>query len=102
VEATMSVQQQTMRDRETAKVDAPKDGPEAPAHTGLQATTKAVLQDIAQSRPMQVGLGVGAAAVAGLFLVSMVGAGAAAVAGAAGYLAYRELKGKSGPDKPAG
>lgn len=38
--------------------------------------------------------GVAAAGGAGLLLVGIVGAGPAAIAGAAGYLAYRGLKGQ--------
>jgi hypothetical protein len=38
--------------------------------------------------------GVAAAAGAGLLIASVIGVGPAAIAGAAGYLAYRELHGK--------
>lgn len=38
--------------------------------------------------------GIAAAAGAGLLAVSFIGVGPAAIAGAAGYLAYRELSGK--------
>jgi len=44
-------------------------------------------------------LGVAAAAGGGLLAVAMLGVGPAAIAGAAGYLAYRGLTGKSESDE---
>lgn len=92
----MSAETATVPALETTGNIAPKEGPppEKPAHTDVLGEAKTAVQGIVQNRPMQVGLGVAAAAGAGLLLVSLVGAGAAAVAGAAGYLAYRELSEK--------
>ena len=98
----MHTQQRTMDERK--RVENEKETSEAAAkeqsHTireriedaGKKATD--VVGEVAHNRAAQLGLGVAAAAGAGLLFVQMVGVGAAAVAGAAGYLAYRELSGK--------
>lgn len=94
--ATMGTQQQIVRDREREEADCPKDEPmpEVSPNTEHMGVARALGQGILQNGAVQVGVGVLAAAAAGLVLVSMAGVGAAAVAGGAGYLAYRELRGK--------
>jgi uncharacterized protein YjbJ (UPF0337 family) len=94
--ATMGTQQQTVQDRERDEADCPKEEPvpEVAPNTQRMEGVRALGEGIIQNRAVQVGVGVVAAAGAGLVLVSMFSVGAVAVAGAAGYLAYRELSGK--------
>jgi uncharacterized protein YjbJ (UPF0337 family) len=94
--ATMGTQQQIVQDRKRDETDCPKDQP-VPAvapNTDRMGGVRALGEGIIQNPTVQVGVGVVAAAGAGLLLVSMFSVGAVAVAGAAGYLAYRELSGK--------
>ena len=94
----MSTQQQPVQDRIRPSLDG--DGqnevpaPEASPNTARMEGVRALGQGIIQNPAVQVGVGVVAAAGASLVLVSMFSVGAVAVAGAAGYLAYRELSGK--------
>ena len=94
--ATMGTQQQTVQDRERDEADCPKEEPvpEVSPNTQRMEGVRALGEGIIQNRAVQVGVGVVAAAGASLVLVSMFSVGAVAVAGAAGYLAYRELSGK--------
>jgi uncharacterized protein YjbJ (UPF0337 family) len=94
--ATKGTQQQTAQDRERDEADCPKEKPvpEASPNTERMGAARALGKDIIQNPTVQVGVGVVAAAGVGLVLVSMFSVGAVAVAGAAGYLAYRELSGK--------
>ena len=94
--ATMGTQQQTVQDRERDEADCPKGEPvpEVSPNTQRMEGVRALGEGIIQNPAVQVGVGVVAAAGAGLVLVSMFSVGAVAVAGAAGYLAYRELSGK--------
>jgi hypothetical protein len=48
-----------------------------------------------------IGVAVAVAALGGLLMASLVGAGPAAIAGAAGYLAYRGLSRQNRGDNPA-
>lgn len=52
---------------------------------------------LAEGSWQRVAVGVGAAAGGGLLAAALVGVGPAALAGTAGYLAYRGLKGQSHP-----
>ena len=92
--ATMGTQQQTAQERDEG--DRPKDKPvpEVSPNTQRMEGVRALGEGIIQNPAVKVGVGVVAAAGAGLVLVSMFSVGAVAVAGAAGYLAYRELSGK--------
>ena len=92
----MGTQQPTEQDRERDEADGPKQVPvpEVSPNTERMGVARALGQGILQNGAVRVGVGVLAAAGAGLVLVSMAGVGATAVAGAAGYLAYRELTAK--------
>ena len=94
--ATMGTQQQTVQDRERDEADCPKEEPvpEVSPNTQRMEGVRALGEGIIQNPAVKVGVGVVAAAGASLVLVSMFSVGAVAVAGAAGYLAYRELSGK--------
>jgi hypothetical protein len=94
--STMDKQQQTVQDRERYQADCPKEepAPEVSPNRQRMEGVRALGEGIIQNPAVQVGVGVVAAAGAGLVLVSMFSVGAVAVAGAAGYLAYRELSGK--------
>ena len=94
----MSTQQQEVQDRIRPSLEG--DGqnevpvPEASPNTDRMGGVRALGEGIIQNPAVKVGVGVVAAAGAGLVLVSMFSVGAVAVAGAAGYLAYRELTAK--------
>jgi hypothetical protein len=92
----MSTQQKAVQDQETDEANRPKDQPvtEASPHTDRMGEVRALGEGIIQNPAVKVGVGVVVAAGASLVLVSMFSVGAVAVAGAAGYLAYRELTAK--------
>jgi hypothetical protein len=86
----MDTRQQTQDDRIPLENGA-QTMEAAPSASTNMAVVRALGQSVLRSETVQVGVGVLAAAGAGLVLVSVAGVGATAVAGAAGYLAYREL-----------
>lgn len=78
--------------RRVEKAHKPPTTPEeAPQHEEAEGPLTTYLEEHEWPR---LTAGIAAAAGAGLLAVTFIGVGPAAIAGAAGYLAYRELSGK--------